>query len=70
MITIGQVWQDNNDLLFITDIIASGDRLIVKGDAIFNGVVSRYTCESARDFAFGRLAFDPTTRTAGQPHRA
>jgi hypothetical protein len=59
--TVGQVWQDDADILFIIEIVEVGNRLKVSGVGLFDGIKTDYTrCTSADSFQFGRLVFDPT----------
>jgi hypothetical protein len=60
MIRIGQVWKDGNDILFITEVKPSDDRVLVKGTAILANVRTAYTCWAVpNDIGFGALVFDP-----------
>jgi hypothetical protein len=60
-LNVGQVWQDDADILFITEISHSDDRLKVVGVAIICGIVTNYSQYALEEsFQFGRLMFDPS----------
>ena len=61
-IRVGQIWQNTDDVLFITKVDTGDfDRLRVQGVAFINGVIANYTYYAKEDlFNFGEILFNPT----------